>query len=215
MLKLHILAAIALAIAVATAPALLVQAQAANDAPREWQLGERTLARGSWGADVFTLQIQLRELGYELKADGLFGSETKAVVEAFQRDHGIEVTGVVGPVTLERLAAARVRRIATMPYTVRPGDSLWAIARAFDTTMELLIELNELPDRPLRAGEVIKVPALSKYEVKPGDTLWGIARRFGTSVKALADLNGLSPEGVLRVGVVLWLPRDAIVIPEI
>lgn len=187
-------------------------------AVREWKLGERTLSMGSWGADVFTLQLQLRELGYELKADGLYGPETKSVVEAFQRDHGIEVTGVAGPITVERLtqavAQARLRRIETMPYTVKPGDSLWSIARAFGTTMELIIEINGLPDRPLRAGEVIQVPALGRYEVKPGDTLWGIARRFGTTVKALADLNGISPDGVLRVGTVLLLPRESRILPE-
>jgi len=189
-------------------------AQAAESAPREWQLGERTLAVGSWGADVFTLQIQLREIGYELKADGMYGPETRSVVEAFQRDQGLAVTGKVGQETIERLALVRMRRIETMPYTVQPGDSLWSIARAFDTTMELLIEINELPDRPLRAGEVIKVPALAQYEVKPGDTLWGIARRFRTSVQALAELNGISPEGILRVGTVLWLPRGSVILPE-
>lgn len=181
---------------------------------QERQLGERNLALGSWGADVFMLQIQLREIGYTLQADGLYGPETKAVVEAFQRDQGIQVTGVVGPVTLERLALARVRRIETMPYTVRPGDSLWSIARAFDTTMEILIEINELPNRPLFAGEEIKVPALAQHVVKSGDTLWDIARRYRTTVQAIAELNGISPDDILRVGTVLWLPRGVVVLPE-
>jgi len=181
---------------------------------REWQLGVRTLARGSWGADVFTLQIYLKELGYELAADGLYGSETKAAVEAFQRDYGLPVTGIAGPQTIERLAWARLRRMETMPYTVQPGDSLWSIARTFDTTMEVLIEINDLPDRPLRAGEVIEVPALARYEVKPGDTLWGIARRFRTTVQELAGLNGISPDDTLRVGTVLWLPRGSVILPD-
>jgi|GEM_PF-1098756 Predicted glycosyl hydrolase len=192
--------------------------QAAAQAPepvREWKLGERTLALGSWGADVFTLQIQLRELGYQLQADGLFGRETQAVVRQFQQDQGLPVTGVVGPLTVERLARVRLHRMETMPYIVQPGDSLWSIARAFDTTMEVLIEINQLPDRPLRVGEEIKVPALARYEVKPGDTLWGIARRFRTTVDAIAKLNGISPDEILRVSTVLLLPRGAVVLPEL
>ncbi len=102
-----------------------------------------------------------------------------------------------------------------MPYIVQPGDSLWSIARAFDTTMEVLIEINQLPDRPLRVGEEIKVPALARYEVKPGDTLWGIARRFRTTVDAIAKLNGISPDEILRVSTVLLLPRGAVVLPEL
>lgn len=179
---------------------------------RERVLGERVLARGSWGADVFTLQLYLKELGYSLAADGLFGSETEAVVKAFQRDWGLPVTGRVDQATLERLAYARVKKIETMEYVVQPGDSLWSIARTFDTTMELLIEINDLPDRPLRAGETIKVPALLKHEVKPGDTLWDIARMYQTDVEAIAKLNKISPDAVLRVGTTLLLPRGAILV---
>jgi len=194
------------------------QQQAAGQASepvREWKLGERTLALGSWGADVFTLQVQLRELGYQLQADGLFGRETQAVVRQFQEDQGLPVTGVVGRATVERLALVRLHRMETMPYIVQPGDSLWSIARAFDTTMEILIEINQLPDRPLRVGEEIKVPALARYEVKPGDTLWGIARRFRTTVDAIAELNRIAPDDILRVGTVLLLPRGAVVVPEL
>src|SRR5690606_27188536 len=92
-----------------------VAAQAAESV-REWKLGERTLALGSWGADVFTLQIQLREIGYTLQADGLFGKETQAVVRAFQRDQGLPETGVAGAATIERLALVRINRMETMPY---------------------------------------------------------------------------------------------------
>jgi len=179
---------------------------------QERVLGERVLARGSWGADVFTLQLHLREIGYDLAADGLYGSETESVVKAFQRDYGLPVTGRVDKATLERLALARVAKMETMDYVVQPGDSLWAIARAFETTMELLVEINDLPDRPLRAGETIKVPALLRHEVKPGDTLWDIARKYQTDVDSIAKLNGISPDEVLRVGTVLLLPRGAILV---
>jgi len=180
---------------------------------QERKLGERVLTLGAWGADVFALQMHLRDLGYELQADGLYGPKTQAAVRDFQERSGIRVTGNVGPETLAALNDALLRRMATMTYIVRPGDSLWSIARAFQTTMEVLIAINDLPDRPLRVGERLKVPALLVHVVKPGDTLWAIAKRYNTTVDAIAKLNNLDPNAILRVGTELRLPRDAFQLP--
>lgn len=168
----------------------------------EYQLGERTLSYGSWGADVFRLQLKLIEAGYSLKADGHFGSETRRVVIAFQLAHGLEPDGIVGPKTLAALNAVG----RTITYVVQPGDSLWAIARRFNTTMEEIIELNNLPDRPLRVGERLILPAQAVYKVQPGDTLWEIAKRFGTTVKELVELNGIQNPSLIRAGAELRLP---------
>jgi hypothetical protein len=71
--------------------------------------GERLLRVGDSGPAVVKLQETLVETGFELPrygADGQFGTETKAAVEAFQRDAGLtgrSVDGIVGPVTLRLL----------------------------------------------------------------------------------------------------------------
>lgn len=176
---------------------------------REAQLGERALAIGSWGADVFTLQRHLRRLGFEIDADGLYGPQTRDAVRAFQREYGLAETGRVTASMLDVLNDALLRRVETMDYSVKPGDSLWAIARAFDTTMEVLVAMNDFPDRPLRVGEVIKVPALSIYTVQQGDTLSGIAHRFRTTVEAIVELNEREPDDLLPVGAQLKLPRGS------
>lgn len=180
---------------------------------REAQLGERVLAMGSWGADVFELQRQLRRLGFEIAADGLYGPATRDAVRTFQEQSGIEVTGRVNQETLDALNTALLSRVETIEYTLQPGDSLWSIARTFDTTMDVLVAINDLPDRPLRVGERIKVPALLTYTVKQGDTLSGIAVRFNTTVAAIAELNQLDPHGILRIGTVLRLPRGSYAFP--
>jgi hypothetical protein len=54
------------------------------------------------GPKVKFLQTRLLELGYELPtagADGWFGPETEAAVREFQRRNGLEVDGIVGPIT--------------------------------------------------------------------------------------------------------------------
>lgn len=68
-------------------------------------------------------------------------------------------------------------------YTVRPGDTLWAIAARFGTTVSALAKLNNLTNPDLiYPGQVLLLPgsagsAQRTYAVRPGDTLWDIAAR--------------------------------------
>lgn len=50
------------------------------------------------------------------------------------------------------------RTIRTTRYTVRPGDTLYSIARAMSTTVDTLKQLNGLSKGDIRVGQVIKVP---------------------------------------------------------
>lgn len=167
-------------------------------------LGERVLSYGSWGGDVFRLQQQLVKAGYSLTIDGHFGSETRRAVTAFQLANGLEPDGIAGPKTI----AALLLVDQVIPYTVQPGDSLWSIARAFGTTMGRIIELNNLPDRPIYAGERLLVPVRPMYTVRPGDTLWEIARNFGTTVERIAAANGINDPSRIRAGQQIAIPRD-------
>jgi len=52
-------------------------------------------------------------------------------------------------------------RVRTVRYTVRPGDSLYSIARAQSTSVDSLLRLNGLKEAALRAGQVILIPLAS------------------------------------------------------
>lgn len=57
---------------------------------------QRILKYQTSGSDVAALQLRLKELGYlSERADGIFGNQTQEAVEAFQRDQGFEVNGIV------------------------------------------------------------------------------------------------------------------------
>ena len=61
---------------------------------------------GSKGDTVKALQILLKGYGYSLGScgvDGDFGPATENAVEAFQEDNGLEVDGVVGYKTWDKL----------------------------------------------------------------------------------------------------------------
>lgn len=95
-------------------------------------------------------------------------------------------------------------------YTVKNGDSLWSIARTYNTTVDTLRRLNNLTSDILRIGQVLKVPSSESgtsrtYTVKNGDSLWKIANEFDTTVSKLRELNGLTSND-LRVGQTLRIP---------
>ncbi len=68
---------------------------------------KRFLTFGSVGQDVRSLQRKLARLGYFTYESftGRYGYETTRAVERFQRDHGIEPKGYVGPATRDLLNA--------------------------------------------------------------------------------------------------------------
>ena len=171
----------------------------------QFQLGERILSYGSWGADVFELQRALARIGYVLRSDGHFGKETERAVIAFQIANGLEPDGIVGDKTLAALSVAR----PFVVYTVREGDTLASVAEAFDAPVEDLKALNSVVDGPLEPGTVLQVPVRPTYTVRPGDTLSAIALRFGTTLRALVELNNIRNPDFILAGSVLRLPRGS------
>lgn len=101
-------------------------------------------------------------------------------------------------------------------YTVQKGDTLYSIARKYNTTVNDIINLNYLKSNNLSVGQIIRIPEnyynydemsapnYITYTVKPGDTLYSIARDNGISVDTIISDNIL-PNNSLSVGQVLRL----------
>ncbi|MFC5051681.1 LysM peptidoglycan-binding domain-containing protein [Rubritalea spongiae] len=47
---------------------------------------------------------------------------------------------------------------STLPYTVKPGDSLWKLSRDYDTTVEAIQAANGISGNNIRVGETIQIP---------------------------------------------------------
>lgn len=69
---------------------------------------KRLLRVGDRGPAVVKIQQALIDAGFPMPkfgADGIFGAETKAAVQNYQRAHGLAVDGIVGPITMGSLDA--------------------------------------------------------------------------------------------------------------
>ena len=69
------------------------------------------LRKGASGEDVRYLQTVLIACGYSLPkygADGSYGAESIAAVMQYQRDHGLDPDGIVGPLTWAKIERALV-----------------------------------------------------------------------------------------------------------
>ena len=76
------------------------------------------LKKGSSGDDVARLQTRLTAAGFDAGgADGVFGPNTEAALEAFQEANGLVVDGIAGPATngkLAELQAAALEKLSNI-----------------------------------------------------------------------------------------------------
>ena len=121
------------------------------------------------------------------------------------------------------------QRMGLTHYTVRQGDSVVSVAHHFDTTVNVIRDLNGLPEGRLTVGTDLRIPSSTAVTlpaavvlaaarvdgkvrenrrerrvriqtVHAGETLWTIARRHGVNVNTLASMNGMHPGDSLRAG---------------
>ena len=96
----------------------------------------------------------------------------------------------------------------TIKYTVQSGDSLYSIAKKFNTTVNEIKSLNNLSSNLLMIGQELLIPSEQKYiiyYVKSGDNLYNIARNYNTTVSEIKKLNNLTSE-LLSIGQALQIP---------
>ena len=76
-------------------------------------------------------------------------------------------------------------------HVVRPGETLYGIARQYGVSVTLLGRLNQVPaGGALAAGQTLVVYEPERvHVVRPGETLAGIARREGVTVLSLYQNN--------------------------
>ena len=111
-----------------------------------------------------------------------------------------------------------IRATGSITYTVRRGNTLSQIARAYGVTVEHIAELNNIlnpnliyPGQKLRITDstnttlnpVDQTQSYYTYTVRRGDTLWRIARMYRVCVRYLARINNIKNPNLIYPGQVL------------
>ena len=104
-------------------------------------------------------------------------------------------------------------------YTVVPGDTLTAIARKYNTTVNNLVKINNIANPNLIvvgqkikiSGKDINVSTTQKYTVQVGDTVSAICRKFykrstKTEWDKIKNANNLNSSYLIKAGQVLIIP---------
>jgi LysM repeat protein len=118
-------------------------------------------------------------------------------------------------------------------YTVKPGDTLYSIARKNNISIETLEKDNALTSPVLRIGQILRIRLQSgstqeveecigpdytppentnyiNYTVKKGDNLYNLAKKYNTSVSNILGLNNLTSSS-LSIGQILKIPSNNMV----
>lgn len=110
-------------------------------------------------------------------------------------------------------------------YTIRSGDTLYALSRHYDVSISMIEQANRgLKANNLQIGKTILIPAFKDvspysrkkssdkvvyddtYTVKKGETLWSISLKYNVQVEDLADANNMDVNTILRIGSTLKVP---------
>lgn len=100
-------------------------------------------------------------------------------------------------------------------YKVKKGDSLWDIAKEYNTTVDTLKKINNLSNGKLTVNQQLFIPKNDNssvkntgeinYVVQKGDNLWTIANKYDTTISDIKKLNNLKTN-TLQIGQVLKIP---------
>ena len=120
------------------------------------------------------------------------------------------------------LLTERTRLFDFIEHVIRAGETFWAIAERYGSSVALLVDENpDLHPQRLRPGQTAVVPLLAgapgmagagpagvtvEHRVRPGETFWDLALRYGSSVERILRENpGVNPRR-LRPGLTVIIP---------
>ena len=100
--------------------------------------------------------------------------------------------------------------INDITYIVKPGDTLYNIAKRYGISINMLIDKNNLDNNLLKIGQKLIIPNTSNYQtyvVRTNDTINSIANDFNIDIDTIKRLNNLQTNDII-VGQILLIPNN-------
>ena len=173
--------------------------------------GEVLRIRGNVSGSVATYTVQSGDTLSEIAAR--YGTTVNRLVSL----NGISNLDLIYPGEVLRIRGRMIGSSSSSLtiYKVQSGDTLSEIAARYGTTVNELVNLNEISNPNLiYPGEVLRIrgnvsgsssASVATYTVQSGDTLSEIAARYGTTVNELVNLNEINNPNLIYTGEVLRL----------
>ena len=129
----------------------------------------KLLKMGDLGPQVQLLQLALRRAGtFTAGTTGVFGTQTRAAVVAFQRRAGLTPDGIAGPRTHRALEPYYTGNAI---HRIKQGDTLYRIALVYGSSVGAILTANPgLSAARLQPGQQITVPL--NFPVTPTTIDW-------------------------------------------
>ena len=108
----------------------------------------------------------------------------------------------------DELLIPKKQQTENIIYVVKPGDTLYNIAKRYNISIDDLKTINNLPNNILQIGTEIIIPSTKNYQtyvVRTRDSLASIANMFNTTINDIKRINNLKTDEVL-VGQVILIP---------
>jgi len=93
-------------------------------------------------------------------------------------------------------------------YTVKPGDSLWKIARAHSVSVGDLKQANRLSADTIYPGQTLQIPRVA-HTVRAGETMWTISLSYQVPLARLIAANShIADPNRIRPGMTVYVPTS-------
>ncbi|WP_159449331.1 lytic transglycosylase domain-containing protein [Demequina sp. NBRC 110051] len=165
-----------------------------------------------------------------------YGTSVQRIVDANSLDsrariyagQTLTIPSVTASTSSKTSAAPTVTTSAK--HTVSTGETVWALAQRYGTTVSAIVKANSLGSSAMiRIGQSLTIPGAAKastatastvspakattasatHKVASGDTVSGLAVKYGTTVSAIVKANSLGSNAMIRIGQALTIPGTA------
>ena len=122
------------------------------------------------------------------------------------------------------LASSNLPLIKYHVYTVKSGDSLYALSKHYEIPVAEIQRVNKINGTIIKIGQKLMIPAIKDvakftgakqaekvvfngiHKVTEKDTLWNLSLKYNVQVEVLAEENNMKIDDILRIGSNIKVP---------